>query len=69
MQEQWPIANPPEEIKVSPETLEFKTNAEGKKYSYEKDGQYYGGDYLPEAPSEIDINFPPAPPEEKSPAL
>lgn len=33
----------------------LKENAEGKKYEYEKDGVYYGGDYLQEPPQEIHI--------------
>jgi len=32
---------------------ELKVNTEGKKYEYEKNGTYYGGDYLPEPPAEI----------------
>lgn len=47
---------------------ELKTNAEGKKYEYEKNGSYYGGDYLPEPPEEIILNItedlPPPPTEE-----
>ena len=58
----------PEEIIV--EVEEIKVNAEGKKYLTEKDGVFYGGDYLSEVPGEItmDENFPPAP-EEKEPIV
>lgn len=35
------------------ETL--KVNSQGKKYEYEKNGTYYGGDYLPEPPEELRI--------------
>ncbi len=34
----------------------LKVNSEGKKYEYEKDGVYYGGDYLAEPPQELNIN-------------
>lgn len=64
--EQWPKNELPEEIKI--EETELKTNPEGKKYEHEKDGVYFGGDYLPEPPEEIDLNFP-APPEEKNSVL
>lgn len=58
----------PEEIKIEAE--ELKENTEGKKYLLEKDGVFYGGDYLNELPGEItmDENFPPAP-EEKEPIV
>lgn len=46
-----------------------KMSPEGKKYKYEKDGVYYGGDYLPESPREIDPNLPPAPPVTEHPAI
>jgi hypothetical protein len=52
----------PEEIHVPDQVL--KTTPDGKHYQYEKDGVYYGGDYLPESPQEIDPTFPAAPPEE-----
>jgi hypothetical protein len=58
------LPNPPSEINV-PE-MELQTNNEGKHYQYEKDGMYYGGEYLPEPPQEIDITFPSAPPETPS---
>ncbi len=35
---------------------EFKTNDQGKKYEYEKNGTFYGGDYLAELPAEIYID-------------
>lgn len=35
---------------------ELKINSEGKKYQFEKGGVYYGGDYLPEPPQEINID-------------
>ncbi len=62
LEQNWPLQNPPEEIEIDTNP-EPKVNKEGKKYQYEKDGVYYGGDYLPEPPSEIDPNLPPPPPE------
>lgn len=64
--ENWETHNNalPEEIVIPEEVL--KTNAEGKKYSYEKDGVYYGGDYLSEPPQEIDLDLPPPPIENNS---
>ena len=61
--------NLPEEI-VIPE-LELKTNAEGKKYQTEKDGVYYGGDYLPMPPQEIhlDGDVPPPPTDAPNPVI
>ena len=56
----------PEEIIINPNDFELKENAEGKKYQYEKEGVYYGGDYLNEPPVEVDINFPAAPEEKDS---
>lgn len=58
--------NLPKEVKF--EEKELKTNSDGKKYKYEKDGIYYGGDYLNEPPQEIDFNLP-EPPEEKNSIL
>lgn len=57
------------EIIVTPE--ELQVNAEGKKYAIEEDGVFYGGDYLPKPPAEINIDesFPPAPAHEEHPAL
>lgn len=49
-------------------TAELLVNEEGKKYAYEKGGVYYGGDYLPETPGEIDLDSVddlPLPPSEK----
>lgn len=51
----------PEEIIIPVE--ELQTNSDGKKYRYEKNGVYYGGDYLNELPEEINIDLPPPPPE------
>jgi hypothetical protein len=34
---------------------QFKYNSEQKKYLTEKNGVFYGGDYLPELPEEIMI--------------
>ncbi len=53
----------PEEIIIP--TPELKTNPEGKKYEYEKNGTYYGGDYMPEPPQEINLgeDLPPPPTE------
>jgi hypothetical protein len=34
----------------------FKINSQGKKYEFEKNGTYYGGDYLQEPPQEINID-------------
>lgn len=53
----------PEEVIISEE---LQTNGEGKQYLYEKDGVFYGGDYLNKVPGEINLNddeLPPAPPE------
>jgi hypothetical protein len=33
------------------------TNEEGKKYEYQKHGTFYGGDYLPEPPQEINLDI------------
>ncbi len=62
--EQPSVNNLPEEIKV--EETDLRINSEGKKYEYEKEGVFYGGDYLPEPPEEIDLNFPVPPPEKNS---
>jgi hypothetical protein len=35
----------------------------GLKYRYEKNGTYYGGDFLDELPDVIDLDLPPPPPE------
>lgn len=53
----------PEEITIS-EGLE--TDADGKKFAYEKDGVKYGGDFLPEPPPVISLEGDelPPPPEE-----
>jgi hypothetical protein len=48
------------------EEQELKTNSEGKEYLYEKDGVFYGGDYLNELPNEIDLNLPEEPEEKNS---
>lgn len=34
----------------------FKINSQGKKYEFEKNGTYYGGDYLQEPPQEINLD-------------
>lgn len=39
----------------SEQPAELKTNSEGKQFKYEKNGVFYGGDYLEELPSEIDL--------------
>lgn len=39
------------------ETKKLLENSEGKKYEYQKDGVYYGGDYLAELPAEIHIDI------------
>lgn len=57
--------NLPEEITLEEKSLLEITEGihAGKKYKYEKDGQYYGGDFLDELPAEIDLDLPPPPPE------
>jgi hypothetical protein len=55
--------NLPDEITLP--DADLKTNADGKKYAYEKDGVFYGGDYLPEPPHDVDPTLPQAP-EEKN---
>ena len=60
--EEWKAPEIPQEIIIEEEKLQ--TNAEGKQYKYEKDGTYYGGDYLNEPPQEIDLDLPPPPTEE-----
>lgn len=67
--EKMPDTNLPEEINIDVKDLEPKVNAEGKKYVYEKDGVYYGADYLDESPQEIDLEFPSAPPHKDSLAI
>jgi len=64
-----PHAELPEKIIV--ESVNLKTNAEGKQYEVEAGGVYYGGDYLSKPPEEIILvpDFPVAPPEESSAAL
>lgn len=57
----------PDEIIVPQE--EVHVNADGKRYTYEKGGVFYGGDYLPEPPSEIDLDTPPPPPEAPNPVI
>lgn len=42
-------------------TEEFKTTPDGKKYLYEKDGTFYGGDFLAEPPQEIHFSEADAP--------
>ena len=54
----------PDQIKTT--EAELKLNSEGKNYEYEKNGVYYGGDYLKEPTQEIDLNLPPPPKEENS---
>ncbi len=51
----------PEEIIIPEE--EFLLDEQGKRYSYEKNGTKYGGDYLSEPPQKIDLDIPPAPTE------
>lgn len=57
----------PEEI-IVPETV-LQTNSDGKKYEYEKDGRYYGGDYIQEPPTEIHLDDLPPPPKELPPIV
>ncbi len=47
------ITEIPSEEAIASKDGEFLTNSEGKKYLYEKDGHFYGGDYLDEPPAEI----------------
>ena len=37
-------------------TVELKTNDEGKKYETKEGDVFYGGDYLPKPPAEINID-------------
>ena len=57
--------NLPEEITFEEKPLIEITEGlhKGLKYQYEKNGQYYGGDFLNEPPSEIDLDLPPPPQE------
>ncbi|MDQ5954832.1 MAG: hypothetical protein QG583_760 [Patescibacteria group bacterium] len=50
--------------KVEVREADIKLNSEGKKYKYEKDGVFYGGDYLAETSDEVNLDLPPAPKEE-----
>jgi len=64
MSESFNMEGLPEEIIINEE--ELQTNTEGKQYLVEEDGVFYGGDYLPKPPAEINLDeesLPPPPPE------
>ncbi len=50
----WPNGNTKSDVSQY-EILSLKTSPDGKKYEYEKNGIFYGGDYLQEPPQEINL--------------
>lgn len=50
------ITEIPSKEAIASKDAELLTNSDGKKYLYEKDSHFYGGDYLDEPPAEIHID-------------